>query len=81
MIPLASLYLSTILIPKFAFLMFLSGTLLSGILGGLFQTTQISQMGDNNIIVIRSRYPRQRARARDFFFSKCSFSSICNSLY
>ena len=93
-IPLASLYLSTILIHRIAFLILLLSAVLSyntlyvvplssgiGILGGLFQTTQISQMGDNNIIVIRSRHPRQRARARDLFFSRCSFSSICNSLY
>ena len=33
-IPLAYLYLSTILILRFAFLIFLSGTLLSEILGG-----------------------------------------------
>jgi group I intron endonuclease len=40
-IPLASTYLSTILI-RFAFLIFLSGALLSEILGGLFQTTLLT---------------------------------------
>jgi len=42
-IPLASLYLSTILILRIAFLIFLSGTLFSRILGGLFQSTLFSQ--------------------------------------
>jgi len=42
-IPLASLYLSTILIPRFALLIFLSGVLLSEILGGLFQSTLFLQ--------------------------------------
>src|SRR5689334_21037993 len=45
-IPLASIYLSTISIYRIAFLIFLFGVLLSEILGGLFQPTQISQMGD-----------------------------------
>jgi len=40
-IPLASQYLSTISI-RFAFLIFLSGVLLSEILGGLFQTTLLT---------------------------------------
>jgi len=38
MIPLASLYLSTILIYRFALLIFLSYALFSDILGGLYQT-------------------------------------------
>jgi len=42
-IPLASIYLSTILINGFAFLVFLPGALLSEILGGLFQTTLFLQ--------------------------------------
>jgi group I intron endonuclease len=42
-IPLASQHPSTILILRFAFLIFLSGTLFSEILRGLFQTTLLSQ--------------------------------------
>jgi group I intron endonuclease len=42
-LPLASLYLSTILIHGFAFLIFLPGALLSEIFGGLFQLTLFSQ--------------------------------------
>jgi hypothetical protein len=50
-IPLASLYLSTIL-SRNAFLIFLSGVLLSGILGGLFQPTLFSQSLDVFIQVL-----------------------------
>jgi hypothetical protein len=41
-IPLASQYLSTILIHRFALLIFLLGALLSEILGGLFQPTLLA---------------------------------------
>ena len=78
-IPLASLYLSTILIHRFALLITLYSVLLSycmlfvvslptdiELLGGLFQSTLSCQI---NVIITYS------------FFSKGSFSSIRNNLF
>ena len=45
-IPLASTYLSTILIYRFAFLVFLFSAYFTEILGGLFQPTSLSQIAE-----------------------------------